>query len=207
MERQMVVATLYKLMREDGRFTKDNKKVLRKEKVVPIATVEKYNENWKSCGKYYEVHEKLTEKYYEESDVRNTELAEGYKAEGQLSNAMIDLAKGASANTNPVDAKANKAAEEKAADEADAKEIEGLVESHDKALVAVINAEEVAKKAKEAYGKAPEDEKLKVALVNADKAVVDSNNTALKAEGALDAAKGKIQKPGLLDKIMSAFNK
>lgn len=94
----MVVATLYKLLMEDGVFKKENKKVLREKFVVPKDTVEKYNSQYKNCGKFYEVHEKETEEYYLECEMRNEELEEAEKAQGQLKEVLVDLAK---SNTKP----------------------------------------------------------------------------------------------------------
>ena len=93
MAHQTKVASYYQLNRDSNGFTKDGKKLLRTS-VFHVDRIKKINKDWKGCGKFFEVDEDATKEYHAECKVRNEKLADKYAAEKQLSNTLLDLAKG-----------------------------------------------------------------------------------------------------------------
>lgn len=223
-ERPMVVATLYKLYRTENGFTKENKQALRVDKIVPRAETEKINKQWKQCGKYYEVSEAKTKAYYEDSEDRNKQLAEDAQAEKELSNVLVDLAKGKT-NSEPTPQTDHKKEEANAAKKAlkeKKAEITKLFKKHQTALAAQGKAEEALTAADEAVeadtkkarkdakdGDVPRDVAAKL-IAKQDEAVEAYNSAkaeAIKIEGSLDYVKGTVMDNAWLAELMADLEK
>ena len=71
----IVVANLYKLARLDGnKFAKEHKTLVRENAKVHIDWVNQVNNNWQDTGRWYEVNQELTDKYYGEDKPNRDEL-------------------------------------------------------------------------------------------------------------------------------------
>ena len=213
LERTMVVATLFKLYRVDGRFTKSDMKAVKKDKVVPMATIEKYNSQWKSCGKFYEVNEKKTEEYFTKSDERNVKLAEAEKAKNQLANTLANLAKGKIdedlPETTPTNHKKEQEDADKKAKSEKKKEISKVYGKHQKAL----EGQDAAEKELDAVdtelaeeGKSG-DKKLLATQEKLIGAFNDAKAEAINAEGALDYVKGTVTDDAWLSELLASLAK
>ncbi len=92
-EYTMVLAEFYKLGRDEGGFTKEYKTLVRDKGIVPRNQVEKINDQWKNCGKWYEVFEDETVELYKEGAKRVRAIREAEESKAELGSVLAETIK------------------------------------------------------------------------------------------------------------------
>lgn len=86
----MVVCNVHKLFREGKSYTKDGKKLVRSEIVIPRAYVEEKNFNWKSNGQWHIIDEEATDEYYRKGEIKRQKRLNEDKTTEQLKEVLLE---------------------------------------------------------------------------------------------------------------------
>ena len=89
----LVVADLYQLRRDNGKFTKDGKTILRKDVKIDVQMMERYNEDSEESGKLYVVDQKATDENHEQRLINQERKAENERLRGINGLQIVEAAK------------------------------------------------------------------------------------------------------------------
>lgn len=94
-EHVMVLAELYKLGRDADGFTKEYQTLFREKGLVPRKQVDKINDQYKNCGKFYKVFEDETKDIYAKGAKKVAEIRAAEDDAGELGRVLSDSLKAA----------------------------------------------------------------------------------------------------------------
>ena len=90
MQSIMVVCNVHKLFREGKSFTKEGKKLVRSEVVIPRAYVESQNHQWKLNGLWHVIDEKATTEYYKQGEIKRQKRLKKEETSEKLKDVLIE---------------------------------------------------------------------------------------------------------------------
>lgn len=88
MSTQMVVCNVYRLLRRGSQMTKEGKILERSKVVISRQWAEEKNSDWLNYGKWYEILDDETEKFYEKRELARIERQKTSEIQGKLHQAM-----------------------------------------------------------------------------------------------------------------------
>lgn len=92
-EHTMAVATLYELSKFGGSYSKEHKREVNAASIVPRRQIDRINDQWEQCGKWYEVDEDETIKRYEAGRVKTAAIKEAEELKDELGSVMAETLK------------------------------------------------------------------------------------------------------------------
>ena len=89
----MAIASFYQLMQKNGAFSTEHKELKEKRVLVTRAHIERINNQYVQCGKYYVIDEDATEAHFKRGEEITAEIKQEEEAASELTNMLKDSIK------------------------------------------------------------------------------------------------------------------